>query len=251
MSDETILCEKRNGIGFIRFNRPKVLNAINRKLLSDFLAVLRAVEIDEDVRVVILQGEGRAFCAGDDLNEVQPAGWQKGLEFVEMLQDTTRVILRMPQPVIAALHGYAVGAGLEWAMNCDIRIAAEGTKLGFPETGIGFTVTNAGTKFLPLLVGSGRAKELVFSCRKIDAVTAERWGLVNQVVPLEDLERTAVDLAHTFMQNSPLAIALSKRALNQGLCLGMEETLELETRDIMVAVTMLQAMLGDSKSSSH
>ncbi len=243
MEQETVLYEKANGIGFIRFNRPKVLNAINRQLLSEFLHLLRTVEVDDEVKVVILQGEGRAFCAGDDLDEGHPQAWEKGLQFVEMLQDTSRVIMRMPQPVIAAMHGYAVGAGLEWAMNCDVRIAAESTKLGFPETGIGFTVTNGGTKLLPHLIGLGKAKQMVFSCEKIDARTAEDWGLVDKTVRHEDLQQTAVDMGNTFMRNSSLAIALSKRALNQGLCLGIEETLELEIRDIMVSVTTLMSML--------
>jgi enoyl-CoA hydratase len=142
----------------------------------------------------------------------------------------------MPKPVIAAVHGYALGAGCEWAMNCDIRIAAEGTRFGFPEASVGATVTNAGTKLLPLLVGLGRAKELVFTAEKIDAREAERFGLVNRVVPAEMLMETAIDMAAKIARNSALSLALSKKALNQGACQGFEETLEHEARDIAIVL---------------
>ena len=148
------------------------------------------------------------------------------------MQDTTRTIMGMPKPVIAAVHGYALGAGCEWAMNCDIRIAAEGTKFGFPEARVGATVTNAGTKLLPLSVGLARAKEMVFTTDFIDAAQAEQWGLINHVVPLEDLEKTVMEMAEKIAQNSDLSIALSKKALNQGVYQGFEETLDQEARDI-------------------
>ena len=235
MHFETVIYEKRDAVAIICFNRPDVLNAENVQMTRDFLAALKEAEADDDVKVVIIRGEGRAFCSGHDLTE-DTAGEtaEEGLIFLEMLQDTTRIILGMDKPVIAAVHGYALGAGCEWAMNCDIRIAAEGTKFGFPETSVGTTVTNAGTKLLPLLVGLGRAKELVFANEMIDAERAEQWGLVNRVVPLEALHDAALDLAGKIAGNSLLALKLSKAALNRGVCRDFEQTLEGEAKDAVL-----------------
>jgi enoyl-CoA hydratase len=140
----------------------------------------------------------------------------------------------MGKPIIAAVHGYALGAGCEWAMDCDIRIAADGTKFGFPETNVGGTVTNAGTKLLPLLVGMGRAKELVFTNDMIDVRQAEQWGLVNHVVPFDELDKAALDMAKKIAKTSTLATFLSKRALNQGVYQDFEQVLEQETRDVLI-----------------
>ena len=126
-------------------------------------------------------------------------------------------------------------------MNCDLRIAAEGSKFGFPETSVGATVTNAGTKMLPLLVGLSRAKEMVFTGEKIDASQAEQWGLVNRIVPLEDLEKTTIELVGKITRNSTLAIALSKKALNRGVYLGFEDTLHQESRDIALVIQTLES----------
>jgi len=241
MQLETVIYEKKDEIAIIRLNRPKVLNAQNRQIVGDFLAALKEAQADAKVKAVIVKGEGRAFCSGDDLSEDKRATVEEGLAAIETMQDTTRTMLKMGKPVIAAVHGYALGAGCEWAMDCDIRIAAEGTKFGFPETNVGGTVTNAGTKLLPLLVGLGRAKELVFTNEMIDAKQAEQWGLVNKVVPLEELDKAAMDMAKKIAQNSTLAIYFSKRALNQGVYQDFEQTLELETRDAMVAFSTLEA----------
>jgi enoyl-CoA hydratase len=150
-------------------------------------------------------------------------------------------MLRMGKPIIAAVHGYALGAGCEWTMDCDMRIAAEGTKFGFPETNVGGTVTNAGTKLLPLLVGMGRAKEMVLTNDMIDARQAEQWGLVNKVVPLEELDKAAIEMAKKITKNSALATYLSKRALNQGVYQDFEQVLEQETRDIMIVAMTAEA----------
>jgi enoyl-CoA hydratase len=237
MKLETILYTQKDGIAIISFNRPEKLNAQNRQLVEDFLAALQAAEADPEIRAVIVKGEGRAFCSGDDLSEEKHFdSIENAMQILEKLQDTTRIILRMPKPVIAAIHGYALGAGCEWALNCDIRIAAEGTQFGFPEVRVGGTVTNAGTKLLPLLIGLGRAKQMVFTTDFIDAQTAERWGLVNKVVPLEKLEESALETARHIVRHSSLALALSKKALNQGVYQGFEETLLQEARDIALVI---------------
>ena len=239
---ETVIYERKEHIAVISLNRPKVLNAQNRQLVADFLEALKTAEADLEIKVVIVRGEGRAFCSGDDLSEDHRfSDPMQALQIIKMLQDTTRTIMGMPKPVIAAVHGYALGAGCEWAMNCDIRIAAQGTLFGFPEASVGATVTNAGTKLLPLLVGLGRAKELVFTTERIDAETAERWGLVNRVVPPEQLMEIAMEMARNMARNSSLSIALSKKALNQGVHQGLEETLEQEARDIAVVLLGMES----------
>jgi enoyl-CoA hydratase len=232
---EFIIYRKTESIAVISFNRPEVLNAANNQLTREFLLVLKEVETDSEVKVVVLKGEGRAFCAGHDLKEdTAGATLEESMALIEELQETTRVILRMGKPVIAAVHGYALGAGCEWTMNCDIRIAAEGAKFGFPETGIGTTVTNAGTKLLTLLVGLGRAKELVLTSRMIEAKEAKEWGLVSEVVPLNALEETTMDMARKIAKNPTMSTRLAKAALNQAVNESYEQTLEREVKDAVL-----------------
>ena len=239
---ETVIYEKVEGIAVIKLNRPKVLNAINVQMTRDFHQALAEAALDTSVKGVIIKGEGRAFCAGDDLSE-SPLGMQVEdiLRHVEVLQDTTRIMLNMEKCIVAAVHGYALGAGCEWAMSTDIRIAAEGTKFGFPETNVGAGVTNAGTKLLPLLVGIGRAKWMIFSNERIDAFTAEQWGLVNRVVPAQDLDSTAMDLVKKVAANSSLSIKLAKRQLNYGTYQDYEQQMEMEAHDVVLTLTGMEA----------
>ena len=244
MAFETVIYEKAQGIAVIKLNRPKVLNAINVQLTRDFHQALAEAALDKNVKGVIIKGEGRAFCAGDDLSE-SPQGMQVEdiLRYVEVLQDTTRIMLNMEKCIVAAVHGYALGAGCEWAMSADIRIAAADTKFGFPETNVGAGVTNAGTKLLPLLVGIGRAKWMIFSNERIDACTAEQWGLVNRVVPFEDLDTAAMELAKKVAANSSLSIKLAKRQLNYGTYQDYEQQMEMEAHDVVLTLTGMEAAM--------
>lgn len=242
MNLETVLYEKVDDIAIIKLNRPKVLNAINVQLTRDLHAALVEASLDTSLKGLILKGEGRAFCAGDDLSE-SPLGWpvEDVLRHVEVLQDTTRIMLNMEKTIIAAVHGYALGAGCEWAMSSDIRIAAEGTKFGFPETNVGAGVTNAGTKLLPLLVGIGRAKWMILTNERIDAKTAEQWGLVNVVVPPEDLDNTAMSMAKKIAANSTLSTKLAKRQLNYGSYQDWEQQMEMEAHDVVLCISSFEA----------
>lgn len=244
MQLETVIYEKVDDIVIIKLNRPKVLNAINIQLTRDLHQALAEAALDATVKGVILKGEGRAFCAGDDLSE-SPLGWpvEDVLRHVEVLQDTTRLMLNMEKPVIAAVHGYALGAGCEWAMSADIRIAAEGTKFGFPETNVGAGITNCGTKLLPLLIGIGRAKWMAFTNERIDAKTAEQWGLVNFVVPPEKLDETAMAMMKKITANSALSIKLTKRQLNYGVYQDYEQQFEMEAHDVVLLVTGMEAAM--------
>jgi enoyl-CoA hydratase/carnithine racemase len=137
----------------------------------------------------------------------------------------------MPKIVIAAVHGYAIGAGMEWSEGADLRIVAEGTKFGATETNVGQTVTNAGTKLLTHYIGLARAKELYFTNEFMDAKEAYEYGLANKVVPLEELDKAAMEMALKINENSGLSLMLTKQAVNRALSMTIEETLEMETRD--------------------
>ena len=177
MTEQPVLYELRENIAVLTLNRPHRLNAINLEMLTQLVGRLDDVRQDPAVSCAILTGTGRAFCSGEDLKETA-AG--KTLETWEQevaaLQEVQRAVMRLGKPLIAAVRGYAVGGGCEFAMSCDIRIASEDARFGFPETAVGMTVTTAGTKLLSHLVGLGKAKELVFTGEFIDAEEAARMG---------------------------------------------------------------------------
>jgi len=233
MAYETVLLERRDSVAVLSLNRPDVRNALNRPMIRDLRAALEELEADAEIKAIVLRGKGRSFCSGDDLEEdfSDIVTASDTLRVIDNLQNITRALLGIPKPVIAAIHGHAIGAGCELAMNCDIRLAAADAKFAFTEARWGYTVTNAGTKLLPELIGLGRAKEMVFAAEKIDALTAERWGLVNHVVENDELETKAFELAARIAANSTLSIALMKRALNASGHMSYEEVLTQEVRD--------------------
>ena len=216
MRFETLLYAKQgDGILWLRLRRPQVLNAINCALARELREAMEAAAADPGVLVVILTGEGRAFCSGDDLKE-EAAGvsaTERQLK-VDNLQRVAWAIRSMKKPVIAAVNGYAMGGGCEIALDCDLLIASEEAMFGFPETGVGGTLTGGATFLLPLAVGLAKAKELVFLGDRIDAAEALRLGLVNKVVPAAELEPAATAMAQRILSKSQFAVALSKSCLN-------------------------------------
>ena len=237
MEDTAVLYHREVDVGIITLNRPKRLNAINSDLLSGLIQQLHRSGNDNDVSSVVLTGAGRAFCAGEDLKETSAgkslAQWTRE---VEALQETQRIIMRLGKPLIAAINGYAVGGGLEFALSCDIRVAGEDAKFGFPETGVGLTVTNSGTKLIAQIVGLGKAKELILTGDIIDAEEAMRIGLVNKVVPAERLIKETMQVCQKINQRSPLALKLSRIAIDQGLHSSFEQILELEASHMLTCV---------------
>ncbi len=254
-TDSTVLYHRDGTVGTITFNRPNCLNAINVDLLRDLMAQLEVARQDKQARVIILTGSGRSFCAGEDLKETaagkDPETW---LEEAERLQDVQRLVMKLGKPLLAAVRGYAVGGGCEFAMSCDIRIAARDAKFGFPETGVGLTVTTAGTKLLTQLAGLGKAKELIFTGDLISADEAYRIGLANKVVASESLMSEALAMAHRIAENSALALKLSRIAIDQGLDASMEQILELEANHMLLCVaaqnqdSFVQRKLAQMKS---
>ena len=237
MANTTVLYEKNENVSIITLNRPERLNAITRELLTGLIEQLQTARKDEDVAAVILTGAGRAFCAGEDLKETAAGKTlEQWVEETDGLQEVQRVILALGKPLIAAVPGYALGGGCEFAMSCDIRIAAEEAKFGFPETEVGLTITTAGTKLLSQIVGLGKAKELVFTGDFVDAHEALRIGLANKVVAAESLLDEALAMARKIGEKSPLALKLSRIAIDQGLHSSFEQTLELEAGHLLACV---------------
>ena len=237
MANSTVLYRREGKTGIITLNRPERLNAINVELLSDLMAQLDRARQDKETVATILTGAGRSFCAGEDLKESSAGkSFETWIEEAGRLQEIQRMIMRLGKPLIAAVRGYAVGGGCEFAMSCDIRIAAEDAQFGFPETGVGLTVTTAGTKLLTQLVGLGKAKEMILIGEFIDAQEATRIGLVNHVVPADELLDKALTLTRKIGERSPLAVRLSRIAIDQGLDASLEQTLEIEANHLLVCV---------------
>ncbi|UCF82295.1 MAG: enoyl-CoA hydratase/isomerase family protein [Desulfobacteraceae bacterium] len=238
MTKKKVLYSRDGNVGIITLNRPECLNAINGDLLRDFIEQLETAREDKDAVSVILTGAGRAFCAGEDLKESSAGkSFDTWMEETDGLQEVQRMIMRLGKPLIAAVQGYALGGGCEFAMSCDIRIATEDAKFGFPETEVGLTVTTAGTKLLTQIVGLGKAKELVFTGEFLDAHEALRIGLVNRVVPAERLIDEAVGMANKIGEKSPLALKLSRIAIEQGLHSSFEQILEIEADHLLLCIS--------------
>jgi enoyl-CoA hydratase/carnithine racemase len=187
-----------DGVRVITLNRPHRLNAIVPELLEDLITALQDADRDPAIGAIVLTGAGRAFCAGDDLKEF---GSQTGSEvatraYIERIQDVTRAMVLGDTPVIGAIRGWAVGGGLEWVINCDFAIAAEGTRFFFPEIGLGVFVTGGVTELLPRIVGLQRARSLIMLGERFDAAQALAWGLLSNMVPDGAVMPEAVALAH-------------------------------------------------------
>ncbi|MFH1153754.1 MAG: enoyl-CoA hydratase/isomerase family protein [Pseudomonadota bacterium] len=235
MQNETVKYHRTNHVGIITLNRPHRLNAINIDLLKGFMEQLARARQDIEARVIILTGEGKAFCAGEDLKATASGkSFQEWTDEAERLQEIQRMTMKLGKPIIAAVPGYALGGGCEFAMGCDIRIAAESAVFGFPETTVGMTVTNAGTKLLTHIVGLGKAKEMVLTGDFIDAAEALRIGLVNKVVALENLMAESMSVAEKIASRSPLATSLSRTALDQGMEASFDQIMELEKSHLLI-----------------
>ena len=218
MAFENLLYEKRNGIGYVAVNRPEKLNALNRKTMDELHDCFQEIERDDEVRAVILTGAGeKAFVGGADINELAVQTPVEGKELSRRGQKILDLIEQLGKPVIAAVNGYALGGGCELALACTIRIASENARLGQPEVKLGLIPGYAGTQRLPRLVGRGRALEMVLSGEPVSAAEAYRIGLVNQVVPAQDLIAAAEKLAQKILANAPLAVKFALEAVNHGL----------------------------------
>ncbi|MBO8169541.1 MAG: enoyl-CoA hydratase/isomerase family protein [Thermoanaerobacteraceae bacterium] len=234
----TIKVEQRDHGALVTFNRPHALNALNTQMARDLIQVLNELETNIDIWSVILTGAGeKAFCVGADLKE------RKNMDQLQMRQQRELFVKaftatkQFPKPIIAAVNGYALGGGFEFALCCDMIIAAENAVLGLPEVGLGIIPGGGGTQNLPRWIGSARAKELIFTGRKISAAEAERLGAVSRVVPQEQLLDAAWALVEEINKNAPVAVQQAKKAIDVGLEIGLPAGLILEAETYKVCLT--------------
>lgn len=223
-----LLYEKEGNVGLIKINRPHALNALNSEVLYELSDVFDLVENDEEIRVVVLSGEGKAFVAGADISEMMGLSSKQARKFSTLGLNLFRRIELFEKPVIAAVNGFALGGGCELALSCDIRIASEKAKFGQPEVGLGITPGFGGTQRLPRLIGTSMAKELIFTGNMINAEEAKSIGLVNRVVFPELLMEETLKLANKIASVSSTAVTYAKVAINRGMETDIETGIELE-----------------------
>ena len=228
---ETIIYEKLDGVGYVTLNRPQVHNAYNLRMRDELYQVLGAINDDPEVRLAIFKGAGdKAFCAGADLTEFLTAPSPVIARQVRWERDVWGLFLNIGKLLIAAVHGYVLGDGMEIALCCDLRLAAEDARFGMPEPGLGIIPAAGGSQTLPRAIGGAGALEVLLSGRWLKADEAYRLRLVNRVVPRDDLLPAAVRLADKIKSYSPLAVDCAKQAITRGLDLSLEQGLELEAR---------------------
>ncbi|WP_396210846.1 enoyl-CoA hydratase/isomerase family protein [Flavobacterium sp.] len=216
MNFENILITSENGIGQITINRPSKLNALNVATIQELHDGLENLDANPEIRVIIITGEGeKAFVAGADISEFANFSIEEGAHLAakgqELLFD---FVEKLKTPVIAAVNGFALGGGLELAMACHFRVASDNAKMGLPEVSLGVIPGYGGTQRLPQLVGKGRAMEMIMTAGMIDAETAKSYGLVNHVVPQNELLEFTKGIANKIMRNSPVAIGKAINAIN-------------------------------------
>ena len=228
---ETVLSELDGGVRTVTLNRPRRLNAINHALIADLATALEGANRDPATRVILLRGAGRAFCAGDDLKEFdeQTGAPAEVRRMVERLQHVTRLLVLGEKPVVGAIHGWAVGGGLEWAINCDLALWAEEARGFFPELSLGLFVTGGVTTLLPRLVGLQKTRELILFGEKFDGRAAAEMGIAWKAVPEADLFATAAETARRVAALPGARVRDLKRVVNRAAWLDLEGAMALET----------------------
>jgi enoyl-CoA hydratase/carnithine racemase len=228
---ETILYEKKEQIAYVTLNRPQALNAYSVQMRDDLYEVLRAIKDDDEVRAAIVKGAGdKAFCAGADLKEFLTAPSATEARQIRFRRDLWKLFLSIPQPLIAAVHGYVLGSGMEIAACCDIRIASEDAVFGLPEVGLGIIPGAGGTQTIPRLIGLSRSLEMLLTNRWIPCDEAYSFGLVNRIVPKGDHIKAANEMALKIASFDPHAVRRAKEAVIKGIDMSLQQGLELERR---------------------
>lgn len=224
MAYESIIFEKEDSIAIITFNRPEARNAVNNQVRAEFTAAIAEVEADDDIKVLILTGRGKAFASGVDIKEFSKTTPYHAHNLFRLGER----VEKLPKPVIAAVNGFSLGGGNEIALGCDIIIASERAKFGQPELNIGIIPGGGATQRLPRMIGVCRAKELIFTSDIITAEEAFNLGMINRVVPEDQLMPTAKEIAKKIATKSPAALKLAKQAINYGMQTNLESGLKYE-----------------------
>jgi enoyl-CoA hydratase len=229
MEFKNIIVETKDKVGIIKMNRPDALNALNTETLQELSKAISDLNESDQVRVLVITGEGKAFVAGADIAEMKDMSRDEAQAFSQKGQKVFDLIAKTEKPVIAAVNGFALGGGCELALACDIRVASDKAKFGQPEVNLGVIPGFAGTQRLSRLVGVAKAKELIFTGDMIDAQTAHSIGLVNQVVPADQLMTVCMDLANKIASKGPVAVKFSKKVIDQGIQGNLDDGSALES----------------------
>ncbi|BDG35669.1 enoyl-CoA hydratase [Geobacillus sp. 44B] len=236
---------QENGIAIVTLNRPEAANALSTSLLNELSELLGDLAFRKDIRVVIVTGAGeKVFCAGADLKERAGMNETEVRKTVALIRETINQVEQLPQPVIAVLNGSAFGGGLELALACDIRVAVDTAQLGLTETSLGIIPGAGGTQRLPRLIGKGKAKELIFTAKRITAQEAAQIGLVEYVVPRAQLMEKALEIAGQIAANAPIAVRQAKLAVNRGLDVDLATGLRLEQMAYEVTIPTKDRLEG-------
>lgn len=244
MEFKHIVIERKDTIGIIKINRPESLNALNIETLGEIRDAVTSLNNDEDVKVLILTGEGKAFIAGADIKQMKDMNEDEAREFCNLGQKIFDIIENLDKPIIAAINGFALGGGSELALACDIRIASENAKFGQPEVNLGIIPGFGGTQRLARLVGKGIAKELIFTGDIIDAQTALNIGLINKVVAPDALLNEAIAMAQKIASKGPTAILIAKSVINRGIDTDLAKGLSIERDGFVQCVSSGEAKEG-------
>lgn len=245
MTDSNIIVAIEEGIATITFNRPKSLNALNSALLGELEDALDTIAADEQVRVVILTGAGeKAFVAGADISELSGFNTLQAKRFAQLGQAVIDKLQTLSVPVIAAVNGYALGGGSEMALACDFIYAAENASFGLPEITLGLIPGFGGTQRLPRLVGTNRAKELIFTGKMVPAAQAQSLGLVNQVFPQQSLMDETIKTARVIAAKGKVALRAAKQAVNNGLNADLATGLKIEQDAFAICMASPDAKEG-------
>ena len=225
---EYIKLTAEGNVGVLTINRPAALNALNDQVIRELNEALDSIDLDT-VRCLVVTGEGqKAFVAGADIGQMRGLTKEEGVAFGKLGNDVFRKLETLPIPTIAAVCGFALGGGCELAMSCDIRLCSDTAVLGQPEVGLGITPGFGGTQRMARLIGMGRAKELLYTARKVKAPEALAIGLVQGVYPVEQLMEEALKMAGRIAGNAPIAVRATKKAVNDGLQVDMDRAIEIE-----------------------
>jgi enoyl-CoA hydratase/carnithine racemase len=228
---ETVIYEKHQAVAHVTLNRPQALNAYNVQMRDELYEILSALRIDDEVRVVVFSGAGeKAFCAGADLKEFLTAPSPVKARRIRAVRDLWRLFLSLPQPLIAALHGYVLGSGIEISLLCDIRVASPDVIFGLPEVGLGILPAAGATQTLPRVLGLSGSLDMLLTGRRLTGQEALAMGLVNRVVPREKLMEAVYEMARKIAALNPAVVQNAKQAICRGLDLPLEQGLELESR---------------------
>ncbi|UCF09273.1 MAG: enoyl-CoA hydratase/isomerase family protein [Thermoplasmata archaeon] len=241
---KTLRVVKEGKTAIITFARPEAMNALNSKVLSDLKAAVEKLGNDDDIYTVIITGEGKAFVAGADILEMMEKNPIQAREFTYLGQAVLREVENLSKPVIAAVNGVALGGGCELALACDIIIASDRARLGFPEVGLGIHPGFGGTQRLPRLIGKARAKQMIFTADILGAKEAERIGLVNKVVSSDKLMEEAKGIANRIAAKAPIAVRLAKSAIKKGCEMDLETGLAYEVESVSMTFSTKDSREG-------